>query len=933
MKTTIHRIAALSLLMTVTMALTAQSYWQRAVVNYTRQQYHSGNQNWQICQNKEGWMYFANNKGLLEFDGSVWTTYPLPGNAKVRSVCAIDDTIYVGALGQFGRFTRNRKGRLTYERLSDKPENVSRQNIWDIHQIGRDTYFLGDHSIFINDKNTRSDCPPGITYSNYVYHKLYVSSQQGVFVLNGRNYHKLPGLNTLETSRIIGIFPYQQQLLIVTSDKGLFLYGHGSLSPHHTAADHAIREKSLSCAAFAGGLLALGTMQDGVILLDLTTDKLEHISIANGLQNKTVLSVAFDRNRSLWLGLDNGIDYIPLQSPLRYLDSHQSPVGSGYCSIAYRGSLYLGTNQGLYKMTGDHIRFVGGTDGQVLSLDTIGGQLFCGGRTYFLMTDGDHTTFFDYGGVWGVRPIKGRKDTAVVASYWGLRLLCRQPRGWVLGENIQGARLSSKTIYVEEETGAVWVANKEKGLFRIQLSDDLKKVEREKSHNSPQLPKGDNVCIARIDGETVVASRQGLFRYDSTHDRLVSYPELEQRLEGHTGYTYLMQDEQGRIWYAADGTLHLCHKQHNNGYLNDYLIEDFESISFVSQRAIIGTEEGFASFQLSDAATADQSDTSTILPYIRNIYIGNYADTLYYGCQQPVRVEWGNHSIRLQYSATNYDPSQTMLYSYRLEGSSEKAWSPYSRRCIKEYTNLPEGNYTFHLRMLATGSRQPVETQFSFTILPPWYRSWWAYLIYLLLFLALCYTGYRRVQKSRQQLISQKNEEIQEKEEEIASLREEKLEIELRSQKDELVRSRLNIVRKNEMLQEIRKTAVSLSNAIPAPKETKAIPEALSTIKRRVVRLISQIDTNIEHDEDLDAFRDSFDAVHHNLLHTLGERYPSLTRKEKILCAYIHMGLQSKEIAPLQNISTRGVEISRYRIRQKLGLDTNVSLTEFLQHL
>ena len=139
MKTTIHRIAALSLLMTVTMALTAQSYWQRAVVNYTRQQYHSGNQNWQICQNKEGWMYFANNKGLLEFDGSVWTTYPLPGNAKVRSVCAIDDTIYVGALGQFGRFTRNRKGRLTYERLSDKPENVSRQNIWDIHQIGRDT--------------------------------------------------------------------------------------------------------------------------------------------------------------------------------------------------------------------------------------------------------------------------------------------------------------------------------------------------------------------------------------------------------------------------------------------------------------------------------------------------------------------------------------------------------------------------------------------------------------------------------------------------------------------------------------------------------------------------------------------------------------------------------------------------------------------------
>ena len=320
-------------------------------------------------------------------------------------------------------------------------------------------------------------------------------------------------------------------------------------------------------------------------------------------------------------------------------------------------------------------------------------------------------------------------------------------------------------------------------------------------------------------------------------------------------------------------------------------------------------------------------------PYIRKIYIGNYADTLFYGWQEPIKVLWRDNSLRMEYSVANYDPAQTVLYSYLLEGTAEREWSPYSRRRIKEYTNLPEGDYTFRLRIITTGSQEPVETQFSFTILPPWYRSWWAYLLYVLLVLAAVYAVYRRIQKSRQQLIEQKNEQIQEKEEEIETLREEKLEIELRSQKDELVRSRMNIVRKNEMLQEIRKTAVSLNNAIPSAKDTKAIPEALSTIKRRVVRLIGQIDTNIEHDDDLEAFRDSFDAVHHNFLQLLGERYPDLSHKEKMLCAYILMGLQSKEIAPLQNISTRGVEISRYRIRQKLGLDTNVSLTEFLQHL
>ena len=102
---------------------------------------------------------------------------------------------------------------------------------------------------------------------------------------------------------------------------------------------------------------------------------------------------------------------------------------------------------------------------------------------------------------------------------------------------------------------------------------------------------------------------------------------------------------------------------------------------------------------------------------------------------------------------------------------------------------------------------------------------------------------------------------------------------------------------------------------------------------RRITRLIGQIDTNIEHDDDLEAFKDSFDIIHNHFLQTLSERYPSLTRKEKMLCTYIRMNLLSKEIAPLLNISTRGVEISRYRIRQKLNLDMKESLSDFLQRI
>ena len=94
---------------------------------------------------------------------------------------------------------------------------------------------------------------------------------------------------------------------------------------------------------------------------------------------------------------------------------------------------------------------------------------------------------------------------------------------------------------------------------------------------------------------------------------------------------------------------------------------------------------------------------------------------------------------------------------------------------------------------------------------------------------------------------------------------------------------------------------------------------------------MGQIDTNIEHDDDLQAFQSTFDSVHHDFFRKLEKAYPELNNKEKLLCAYIQMNLLSKEIAPLLNISLRGVEISRYRLRKKLGLEEGENVAEFLQ--
>ena len=902
----------LLLIAMTTLQVAAQNLWQRAVVNHSRQTYHSGNQNWQIGQSKEGWMYFANNNGLLEYDGTNWNTYSLPGKPKVRSVLAVGDTIYVGALGQFGRFVRNNKGQMVYQNLSGQTTQKGQINIWHIHRIGNDVFFQSDEAFYVNNYKTRIECQPGVHYSTIVYNRLYVTSYKGVSVLVGKKFVPLAGIDINQTSNIVAMLPWQQKLLLVTSNKGLFLYSNNHLQPFNAA--EGISTQQLSCAALSGSTLALGSLQDGVILVDLKEHKAEKVSTNNGLQNKTVLSAAFDEDKNLWLALDNGLDCIQLQSPLRFLNSRQSPIGSGNCSITYQGRLYLGTNQGLYAMDGDQIRFIEGTGSQVLCLDTIGGQLFCGGRQFFININGNRITHYSNRGVWGVRSLGNHPNILITSSYWGLRLMRKTTQGWQMAEEIKGSGISAKTFYIEDMTDAIWVANKEKGLYRLTLSNDLLSVKEKKCYNSAALPKGDNVYITKVDGDMVIASRQGLFRYDATHDKLIRHSALEERLSGTTAYTYLRQSNDGSIWYASDGTIHVKQGNHLHSYLNDCLMEDFENVSFTNRmQTIIGTEDGFA--MLENRQSTDS--THMIRPYIRRIIIGNNTDTLYYQAESPI-ISWRNNSLRFEFSANNFDPTQTVRFSYWLEGSGEKEWSPATRLHTKEYTNITEGKYIFHVKVITADGNSGGETSFAFTILPPWYRTWWAYTLYIIGIIGSIYAIYRRIIHSRQKLIRQKDEQIE-------NLEEEKLQIELRARQDELVRSRMNVVRKNEMLQEIKKTAVSINNGLSE--------DNLPTIKRRVVRLIGQIDTNIEHDDDLEAFRNSFDSVHHKFLKTLGERYPQLSHKERMLCAYIRMDLMSKEIAPLLNISIRGVEISRYRIRQKLALSQKDNLTEFLRAL
>lgn len=399
------------------------------------------------------------------------------------------------------------------------------------------------------------------------------------------------------------------------------------------------------------------------------------------------------------------------------------------------------------------------------------------------------------------------------------------------------------------------------------------------------------------------------------------------------------------MWYVVGGALKLLrydamkntyYKNPHESFLKGSLIENNESVNICDDQAVVGTEEGFSLVSLSPVTT----DVTPLSLQIRRVYLTGQRDSLIYGRSyryddSPVIIPYHHNSLRIQYNVNTYDPSQASLYSFRLSNGSDKGqWSEYSENSVKEFTGLHEGKYVFSVKLMTDKDQELVITSFAFEVLPPWYRAWWSYLIYAVMLSGLLYYIYYRIADSRKRLLMQKELELYRQKQEfkkgselkdkkIDILKEENLQSELRYKSEELIRTTLNIVRKNEILLDIKREVLGISHSISE--------ENLVSLRRKTLRLLGQIDTNIEHDDDLQAFQSTFDSVHHDFFRKLEKAYPELNNKDKLLCAYIQMNLLSKEIAPLLNISLRGVEISRYRLRKKLGVEEGENLAEFLQ--
>tara|TARA_R110002049_G_scaffold292252_2_gene476646 strand:- start:35010 stop:37817 length:2808 start_codon:yes stop_codon:yes gene_type:complete len=905
---------------------------------FSPKDYGAENQNWAISQSKEKFIYVANNKGLLEFNGAEWELYLSPNKTIIRSVNVIDSLIYTGSYRDFGYWKRNPLGKLTYVSLSDKL-NISfleDEEIWNIINANDFILFQSLKRIYIYNKKENSYAIINSDTTIYKMFKVneniyFQSVKDGIYeIVNGTS--KLVSNDAIvKENLLVNIFNHQGKLLFQTEDYGFFIVKDTALEKWDIPANEKLyKNRIYSSIQLKDQSFILGSISNGIFHIDLNGNLLSQIDQSSGLSNNTVLSVFEDIENNIWLGLENGVNCINIKSPYKIFNDDKGNIGAVNASILYQDNLYLGTNQGLfYKKYGtiDAFKMIEGTQGATWCLTKIGNTLFCGHNSgTFVIKENTAQKVADVLGTWAIKPINDKADLLLQGNYTGLYVIENVNDTWQLRNKIEGFDISSRYFELFNVT-EVFVSHEYKGVFKIKINDDFTKILT--VTEEPSANKGLKTSLIKYKNDIVYTDKKGVFTYNVLKQKFIKDSILSGLFDEQefTSGKLVNDTETNKLWaFSLNGLSYLTPgKLSNTPNINKISLPSFvrndvsgyENISYLNDnRYLYGTSHGYI---IIDVDRFQEKPYQISINLISNSTYNNGYKTLLHNKQEYGNFKNNENNIEFSYNIPEYKRYLVAEYQYKLDGIYNM-WSDWSTNSSVLFENLPYGDYKFSVRA-RLGNELTVNTaSYSFRIERPWYVSNTAissYILALVLFSLFMHTSYMRYyKKQRRKILLKKQRQLElielENKQQLMRFNNDKLRQDIENKNRELGISTMSLIKKNEFLN-------SLKNELQKVKEPKNIKQ-----------VIKVIDKNLNNTDDWHVFEEAFNNADKDFLKKVKTLHPQLTSNDLRLCAYLRLNLASKEIAPLLNISARSVEVKRYRLRKKMDLPHESSLTDYI---
>jgi serine phosphatase RsbU (regulator of sigma subunit)/ligand-binding sensor domain-containing protein len=742
---------------------------QPLITNFTPKEYRSHAQNLGVMQDPRGIMYFANINGILEYDGVNWQSFS-PKVSSLTFSLAMDPSgrIFSGGRGEFVMMKADKVGNVQFEILSDRLPESERDfsDVWNTIPLNNKIYFNAGKYLFVYQNDSIVTIPAKTNFDRAfdVNSELWITATDGIYKVTNNTPKLISNSDFFADKRVTAIIPYNKELvLIATRTHGIYLFGADQQTTHNRvpfAFDH--HPELINSVAYGGirlhnGNFAFNTLQNGIYIFTPEGELVTNISREQGLQYQTVTGLYEDNHGQLWCSLGNGISVITLNSPLTYSREGESFQGAIQDILQKDGLLYLATMQGSYFTN------VSSTD----SLDPLPGKIHqiegIPGQNFDLLDVGDEVLIASYN-VFSVKgttmesiapfqtrtlcKIKGSASNMVAAGgQEGLIFLEKNEGSWETKLKIEN--FSGEIYYVVQDPRSdndhwwFWIgtANNETILLKVKKdwSDNSQEDQTAKAH---QLSDGMFYFFAYNDN-VLFSNKRGLYHFDHTQSAFVKTSNF---FKGNSFLIYRLKEGiNGEAWISSGRKIYHVIPNDKNEFDVDSL--PFMSLDIGGIHSILPNNSGNC-WLGSDGALvhySNKSDRNYNEPYntvIRRVTLGEDS-VLFSGryfknnrliSKQPSDRKYTfshtNNSISFEFISAYYQHQDHIEYSWKLEGYAEE-FTPWKKTNKAFYTNLHEGEYVFKVKARNIYTNESTIDTYSFTILPPWYRTWWAYAIFI----------------------------------------------------------------------------------------------------------------------------------------------------------------------------------------------------------
>lgn len=908
------------------------------IQSYSPKEYGAENQNWALAQGPDQRVYIANNAGLMRFNGEQWELFPTPNQTILRSVQVVGKRIYTGCYREFGYWTENSFGQLVYFSISQKLKLplAEDEQFWRILAQGQTIVFQSLNRLYLYDESTDQvkviQAPSTLTKAYLVRGTLYFQVLgQGIFTLvEGKSRLFFSNELTRNEEIIELISRPQGDMGIITQNRGIWILSNGKLAPLTASQSVFSNTRIYSAMQLKNGNIALGTISHGLHILDAQGRSVVSLMQGQGISNNTILSLMEDQDESIWLGTDHGISIVNRQSSIQVFHDLDGRMGTVYAAQEKNGFLYLGSNQGLFvklKNSSSDFQLIPGTAGQVWCLRKIGEDLFCGHHAGTFLIEGTKAQLIStLPGTWDIQPMPKQPNSLIQGTYKGLSRLKRENGRWKFQDEIRGLPVLSCRFIAWLNDRELFVNHEYKGVFKLTFSPDFGSILHATQEHT--APIGLKSGLSSFQGRVYYFCEQGVFRYEGKSG-FVWHKELTDGLfmEDQFCSGRLIPDKDGqRMWaFTQQNVVAIAPNPMKKGFVFQRIALPYDVrqdragyeniLGLEKDQFVLGTTDGYL------VVSPETTPLKRSQLRLQSITKGNrtVVENEYLDLHQEGELNSEERTIRFRFYVPSFSKYNAVLYRYKLQGIYD-TWTDWSPQSDVQFENLPPGQYTFVVMAKQHDEVAEEALSYTFTIASPWYATAWAKFFYALLGIGLLVSVNRvsrRYYQDQQKKALEKSQRAYERmkmasEQQVMQLQNQQLINEIESKNRELTLSTMSIIKKNEILHEIKR-------ALQQVKQTKDAEQ--------VAQLI---DENLNDTKDWEFLEEAFNHADKDFLRKLKGNHPDLTPNDLRFCAYLRLNLSSKEIAPLLNISVRSVEIKRYRIRKKMDLPHEKSLVDYI---